>query len=129
MKTKNVIAAFIIAVFTFAASGAFAQEQPAIRIYSTGDNLKLVFGYDSKVPVTVDFSDNEGIFGSDRVSQTKFTGGFIRRYKLNLTNMNSFWVDVKSNEVSARYKLTSAGNGKWTSMLETVTYNNPVAMR
>ncbi len=128
MKTKNVVAAFIIAVCTFAASGAFAQEQPAIRIYPSGENLKLVFGYDSKVPVLVDFYDSKGIFGSDKIDQTKFDRGFIKRYQLKRTDLKTFWVDVKSNEVSARFKLTSS-DGKWTSVLETVTYNNPVAMR
>jgi hypothetical protein len=128
MKTKNGVAA-LIAVCTFAALGAFAQQQPAIRIYSAGDNLKLIFGYDSKTPVLVDFLDDQGVFGSDKVNQTKFAGGFIRRYKLNLRELNSFWVDVKNNEVSARFKLTSTANGKWVSTLETVTYNNPVAVR
>jgi hypothetical protein len=108
MKTKNVVAAFIIAVCTFAASGVFAQEQPAIRIYPSGENLKLVFGYDSKVPVLVDFVDNNGIFGSDKVDQTRFDGGFIKRYHLKRTDLKTFWIDVKSNEVSARFKLHQA---------------------
>lgn len=128
MKTKNVVAAVILAVCTFAASGAFAQE-PAITIYPSGDNLKLVFGYDSKVPVLVDFFDGKEVFGSDKIDQTKFDKGFIRKYQLKRPDLKTFWVNVKSNEVSAQFKLTSTGNGKWTSTLETVTYNNPVAMR
>lgn len=129
MKTKNVVTAMIIAAFTFAASGAFAQESPAIKIYQSGEYLKVVFGYDSTVPVSIDFLDNKGSFGSDRIHQTTFDKGFIKKYQLTREGRETFWVDVKNNVVSARFKLTATPKGQWVSALETVTYNNPIAKR
>lgn len=128
MKTKNVVAAFIIAVCTFAASGAFAQEQPAIKMYQAGENLKLVFAYDSKVPVIIDFLDANGTFGTDKVDHQGLKKGFIRHYRVKRDNSDAYWVNVKNDYVSARF-IIETSKGKLTATLETVTYNNPVAMR
>ena len=129
MKTKNTLAAMIIAIVAFTTFSAFAQEEPAIRIYPTGQNLKVVFGYDSTVPVTIDFIDNQGTFSSDQISQNKFKHGFIKTYSVKRDKQDTFWMEVKNNTVNARYKIKSTPKGQWVSTLETVTYNNPVAVR
>jgi hypothetical protein len=129
MKTRNVIAAAIIGVCVFATTSVFAQEKPSIQIYPSGENLKIAFGYDSKVPVFVSFHDNNGVFGTDKIDQTRFEKGFVKKYQIKRDIQNAYWVDVKNNLISARFKLEATPKGQWVSTLESVTYNNPVAMR
>jgi hypothetical protein len=129
MKTRNVLAAMVMTVCMFATVVASAQqEEPAIKMYQAGESLKLVFGYDSKEPVVVDFQDASGTFGTDKIDQPGLEKGFIRHYHIKRDNNDAYWVNVKNDYVSARFKIET-NKGKLTSILETVTYNNPIAKR
>jgi hypothetical protein len=129
MKTRNVLVALMMTVCTFAAVVASAQqEEPAIKMYQAGENLKLVFGYDSKEPVVIDFLDANGTFGTDKVDQPGLVKGFIRHYHIKRDNNDAYWVNVENDFVSARFRIETK-KGKLTSILETVTYNNPIAKR
>jgi hypothetical protein len=129
MKTKNVVTALILAVGTFVAAETIAQEQPAIQIYPSGDNLKVVFGYDSKVPVLVDFYDKQGALISDKIEPGTFNKGFVKKYQVDREGQETFWVDVRNNVVSTRFQITASPKGQWISKLESVSYNNPIAKR
>lgn len=128
MKTRNILVACAIGVCMFATVAASAQEEPAIRVYQSGKLLKVVFGYDSKVPVIVEFLDQNGTFSTDKVDEAAFSKGFIRRYNIKRDQDDNFWINVKNDMVSARFKISTA-KGKLTSDLESVTYNHPIAQR
>jgi len=128
MKTRNVLVALVMTIATLASVIASAQEEPAIKVYPNGELLKVVFGYDSKVPVIVEFEDQNGIFSTDKVDAAAYIKGFMRRYDVRRENSEPYWLNIKNDLVSARFKITTQ-KGKLTSTLETVTYNNPIAKR
>lgn len=129
MKTRNILAALAMTVCMFATTAASAQGEPAIKIYPTDDVLKVVFGYESKAPVTIDFIDNNGVLTSDRVEGIKYEKGFMKKYRIQRDSKELFWVHVRSEAVSASFKITTNSKGQYISNLETVTYNHPIAKR
>ena len=128
MKTKSVLAALMVSIGLFASAPSSAQTEPAIKVYPSGELLKVVFAYDSKVPVIVEFEDQYGIFGTDRVEASSFSGGFMKRYQVKRENNEPYWLNIKNDSVSARFKITTQ-KSKITSTLETVTYTHPIAKR
>jgi len=131
MKTKMLILGVVVAaISTFMISRAEAQENPlpAVKIISTDrtDEVKLIFGYDSRIPVTVMFSNDKGIFFQDKIKGENLDKGFSKRYQLSPTPGNDVWVEVTSHELSVIYRMSVAKNGKWLAQLEKTTYHYPV---
>lgn len=131
MKTKMLILGVVVAALsTITISSVQAQETPlpAVKIISTDklDEVKLIYGYDSSMPVTITFSGYNGIFFQDKVKGENLENGFSKKYKIAPTRGKDVWVEVSSPELSVTYKMEVAKNGKWTAQLEKTTYNYPV---
>lgn len=131
MKTKTLILGVVIAVISaITISHADAQDGqlPAVKIISTdaSDVVKLIYGYDSREPVTVTFLSKDGIFFQDIVRGENLANGFCKKYKLRPTADKDIWIEVSSLDLSVTYRMTVSENGKWTAQLETTTYNYPV---
>jgi hypothetical protein len=131
MKTKTLILGVVIAVISaLTVSHAKAQDGqlPAVKIIPTDeqDVIKVIYGYDSREPVTVTFLGEDGIFFQDRVQGENLSNGFSKKYKVRPVPGKEIRVEVSSTELSVKYLLTVSRNGTWTAQLETTTYNYPV---
>jgi hypothetical protein len=121
---KKVILVFGALVAMAATYTASAQEQPAISIIPSKDNvIKLTYAYASEKPVLVSFLDKTGVIGIDRIKGESFEKGFKKHYKIDRQKNDQLWLQVNSRELSATYKLTSTTDGRWDAQLESVTYN------
>ena len=131
MKTKTLVLGVVIAaVSMFAVSRVHAQENPlpAVKIIPTdlADVVKVIYGYDTRMPVTVKFLSEDGVFFQDKVQGENLANGFSKKYKLPVVNDSDIWVEVSGPEVSMIYKMVTAKNGKWIAQLKKTTYNYPV---
>ena len=121
---KKIMLAFGLIVAIMASYSVSAQEQPAISINPSKDNIiKLIYGYASEKPVTVSFLDRTGLIGTDKIQGESFEKGFKKHYKIDRQKGDQLWLQVNSRELSATYKLTSTVEGRWEAQLESVTYN------
>lgn len=130
MKTKTIIFGIVIAAISSISITTKAQlNQPEIRIVPTLESsvIKVIYGYDTKESVKVTFTeaDNKTIL-TDKINGNEFKGGFQRKYNMRKLEDNVFWVEVTSQELSARYKVSHDKNGRWLAQLEKTTYNYPI---
>jgi hypothetical protein len=123
-RMKKVILALGMVVAMVATYTASAQEQPAISIIPSKDNvIKLTYAYASEKPVAVSFVDKTGVISTDRITSQSFENGFKKHYKIDRQKNDQLWLQINSRELSATYKLTSTVDGRWDATLESVTYN------
>ncbi len=131
MKTKMLILGVVVAALsTIMVSRAQAQENmlPAVKIIPTdlNDVVKVIYGYDTRMPVTVKFLGDEGVFFQDKVKGENLENGFVKKYRLPHEAGSDLRVEVSSSELSVIYKLETAKNGKRIAQLEEITYHYPV---
>lgn len=131
MKTKAILLGVVVAALsalTLSEAKAQGTEQPAVRVVSSNqDNIiKLIYGYDSEKTVDVRFLDGNGTIVSDKIQGKSFEKGFIKKYKVELSKRNDFWVEVTNTELSVTYRMSKGEDGKWAAQLEKATYNYPV---
>jgi hypothetical protein len=131
MKTKTLVLGVLVAALSmFAVSRVHAQDNPlpAVKIIPTdlSDVVKVIYGYDTDMPVTVKFMGNEGVFFQDKIKGEDVQKGFSRKYKLPTSKNSDLWVEVSSDELSVIYKMAVSKEGKWIAQLEKTTYNYPV---
>lgn len=129
MKTKAILLGVVVAALsamTLGEAKAQGNEQPSIRVVSSNqdDIIKVIYGYDSE-KVEVKFLDGAGLITSDKIQGKTFDKGFIKKYKVERIKGGDFWVEVKSTELSATYRMRKDENGKWAAQLEKATYNYP----
>jgi hypothetical protein len=131
MKTKMLILGVMVAaISSMMVSRVQAQENPlpAVKIISTdlSDEIKVIYGYDARTPVSISFSGESGVFFHDKVKGVNLEKGFSKKYKLSPTPGNEVWMEVSSNELSVMYKMVVSKDGKWVAQLEKTTYNYPI---
>ncbi len=131
MKTKTLVLGVLVAALSmFAVSPVHAQDNPlpAVKIIPTDltDVVKIIYGYDTRMPVTVKFLGDDGVFFQDKVKGEDLKKGFSKKYKMPHTPGSDIWVEVSSNELSVIYKMAISKEGKWIAQLEKTTYNYPV---
>lgn len=130
MKTKTIIFGIMIAAISSISITTKAQlNQPEIRIVPVNDPnaIKVIYGYDNKEAVEITFTeaDNRTIL-TDKINGDNIKGGFQRKYIMRKLEVNEFWVEVTSPELSAKYKVSHDKNGRWSAQLEKTTYNYPI---
>jgi hypothetical protein len=85
------------------------------------DVVKVIYGYDTRMPVTVKFLSEDGVFFQDKVQGENLAKGFSKKYKLPNATDSDIWVEVSGSEVSMIYKMVLAKNGKWMAQLKKTT--------
>lgn len=129
MKTKVILAGMIIAVLAAWTVNAQAPDEPSIRILPAAEQgkVKLVYARDSRSNVDVRFMDESGLLKSDRIKAGSFEKGFIKKYDVSRIKNKSFWMEVRSADLTVRYKLVESRDGKsFVPYLEQTTYNHPL---
>ncbi len=131
MKTKMLILGVVVAALsTIMVSRAQAQDNmlPAVKIIPTdlNDVVKVIYGYDTRMPVTVKFLGDEGVFFQDKIKGENLEKGFVKKYRLPREAGSDLRVEVSSSELSVIYKMEPTRNGKWVAQLEEITYHYPV---
>ena len=124
MKTRILAAGMVAAVLSAFSLTVKGQEQPSVKIVpGLESTIKLIFEHQPKNNVSVKFSDAEGLISSDKISASTFGRGFIKKYQVNRSKSDAFWVHVTSKDMDLTYKMTAEKNGQWIAQLEKASYN------
>lgn len=133
MRTKTIILGMIVAalsIISLNVSKAQTAEFPPVKILPADkDMIKLIFETETGQQVNVKFLDNKGTIARDRIKSKSFDGGFAKRYKVERNSDDTFWIEVKSQELVVTYKMTGSKDGKWMPELESTAYQPVVASK
>lgn len=132
MKTKSIITAGLVALFSVSFFGAIAQQtsEPAIKILPTNQKgiIKVLYAYDSDQPVEIKFISEGEVLTYDKVKGEAFQHGFSKKYDVRNVKSKNFWVEVSSPSLMVTYKMTESNDRKsYVPILEKTTYNTLVA--
>lgn len=133
MKTKTIILGMVVAalsIISLNVSNAQNAEFPPVKVLPADrDMIKLIFETETDQQVNVKFLDNKGMIAQDRIKSKSFDGGFVKRYKVQRNINDTFWIEVKSQELVVTYKVTGSKDRKWTPELESTAYQPVVASK
>ncbi|MCB0488440.1 MAG: hypothetical protein KDC99_08180 [Cyclobacteriaceae bacterium] len=133
MRTKTIILGMVVAalsIISLNVSNAQTAEFPPVKILpAERDMIKLIFETETDQQVNVKFLDSKGMIARDRIKSKSFDGGFAKRYKVQRNMNDTFWIEVKSQELVVTYKVTGSKDGKWMPELESTAYQPVVASK
>jgi hypothetical protein len=129
MKTRTIIIASVVALFSVSISSANAQHagEPSVKILPTDQKgvLKVLYVYDTDQPVEVKFLTKEEVLTSDKIKGATFQNGFSKKYDVRNITSRNFWIEVSSPNLTVTYKITESKDRKsFVPFLEKTTYNN-----
>ncbi len=132
MKTRTIIIASVVALFSVSFFGANAQQtgEPSVKILPTDKKgvLKVLYAYDTDQAVEVKFLTEEGVLTSDKIKANAFQNGFSKKYDVRNITSRNFWIEVSSPSLVVTYKMTESKDRKsYVPILEKTTYNTLVA--
>ncbi len=132
MKTRTIIIASVVALFSVSFSSANAQQagEPSVKILPTDQKgvLKVLYVSDTDQPVEVKFLTKEEVLTSDKIKGTAFQNGFSKKYDVRNITSRNFWIEVSSPSLTVTYKMTESKDRKsYVPILEKTTYNTLVA--
>jgi Flp pilus assembly protein CpaB len=130
MKTKAIICGVVVAaISSLVMSQAHAQGQdiPAVKVISTdqSDMIKVIYAYNAVSPVKIKFTNAEGLLFEEKLKGKGLERGFMKRYNVEEIKGDIFWVEIESQELSVKFKVTPSKTEKLSSQLEKVTHNFP----
>jgi hypothetical protein len=132
MKTRTIIIASVVALFSVSLFSANAQQatEPAVKILPTDEKgiLKVLYAYDTDQAVEVKFLTEEGVLTRDKIKADAFQNGFSKKYDVRNIKSKNFWIEVSSPSLMVTYKMTESNDRKsYVPILEKTTYNTLVA--
>lgn len=128
MNRKTILIAGLAVALACVASITRAQAlgESAIKVVPGAEraSVKVIYAHAPVTAVEVKFTSSEGVLVQDRIASAS-PKGFIKKYDLSRLEANSYWVEIKSRELTVVYKLELGRDGK-TSMpvLQTTTYQH-----
>lgn len=132
MNTKTIILGVVVAalsLFTLNASAQAPDLAPAKVVSAKNDMIKLIYSHPAESSVEVKFLDSDGLIKRERIKAQSFEKGFAKTYKVERLSDDDFWVEIKSQDMTVTYKMTSTQKGIWSAELEKSTYHPVVASR
>lgn len=132
MKTRTIIIASVMTLFSASFFGASAQQagEPPVKILPTDDQgvLKVLYAYDTDQAVEVKFLNEDGVLTRDKIKANTFQNGFSKKYDVRNISSRNFWIEVSSPSLMVTYKMTESNDRRaYVPILEKTTYNTLVA--
>ena len=129
MKTRTIIIASMVALFSVSFFGTHAQQagEPLVKILPTDEKgvLKVLYAYDTNQAVEVKFLNDEGVLTHDKIKANTFQNGFSKKYNVRNISSRNFWIEVSSPNLTVTYKMTQSKDRKsFVPFLEKTTYSN-----
>lgn len=134
MKTKTVIlglAVAILSVISLAKTNAQTLDQSLVKVVpdANKDLIKVIYNYNSPDNVEVKFMDADGLILKDKIKGDTFDGGFAKKYEVNRSRSDKFWLEVSNPEFSVTYMLTTNKDGRWIAAFQKATQQSTLASR
>jgi hypothetical protein len=73
--------------------------------------------------------DADGLILKDRIKGDTFDGGFAKKYEVNRSQSDEFWLEVSNPEFSVTYMLTTDKDGRWIAAFQKATQQRTLASR
>ena len=132
MKTRTIIIASVMTLFSASFFGASAQQagEPPVKILPTAEQgvLKVLYAYDTDQAVEVKFLNEDGVLTRDKIKANTFQNGFSKKYDVRNISSRNFWIEVSSPSLMVTYKMTESNDRRaYVPILEKTTYNTLVA--
>lgn len=134
MKTKTVILGLtvaILSVISLTKTNAQTLDQSLIMVVpdANKDLIKVIYNYNSPDNVEVKFMDADGLILKDKIKGDTFDGGFAKKYEVNRSRSDEFWLEVSNPEFSVTYMLTTNKDGRWIAAFQKATQQSALASR
>lgn len=134
MKTKTLIlglAVAILSVISLTKTDAQSLDQSLVTVVpdSNKDLIKVIYNYGSHDNVVVKFMDADGLILKDRIKGETFEGGFAKKYEVNRSRGDEFWLEVSNPEFSITYVMTADKDGRWIAEFQKATQQRALASR
>jgi hypothetical protein len=128
MKTKAIICGMVVAAISslvMSQARAQAQDIPAVKVISTdqSDVINVIYAYSAVNPVKIKFMNADGLLYEEKLKGNGLEKGFMKKYNVAAIMGDIFWVEVDSQELSVKFKVTPSKTEKLSAQLETVTHN------
>lgn len=132
MKTKLAIA--LLTMMVVVASYARQTSDATVKILPAKEKgvIKILYAKEIEKWVEVKFFTEEGIIATDEIKGKDHPRGFLKKYDLRRVNLENYWVEITSPDLSVTYKLTGSDNDNVTAQLEktiTTYHHSMVAKR
>lgn len=128
MNKKTILIAGLAVALACVALITRAQTpgEPAVKVVPGAERgtVKVIYAQAPVTAVEVKFIGNEGVVMQDKITSLS-QKGFIKKYNISRLEANSYWIEIKSPELSVTYKLEVGRDGKTSlPVLQTTTYHH-----
>ena len=133
MKTSLFIKAGLVILLAASFTVVNARQsagEPPVKILPTTTKgiLKLIFAADASQGVEVNFYNEDGYLGSDKIGRNHYSKGFLKKYDVRHLKSQIFWMEISSAQINATYKLNAyqKDGRSMVPILEKVTFIHPM---